>query len=121
MGLDIFIDKVKSTNIAYFRKINFLIDYFENYAKYEIENLKYVDIDEESVIELINRCQQVLKDHSLAKDLLPIKEGFYFESTEYDKYYFEDVEEVLNTMTNIILPQFKKLLEDESIKLMIWY
>lgn len=121
MGLDIFIDKVKSTNIAYFRKINFLVDYFENYVEYEIENLRYVDIDEESVIELINRCQQVLEDHSLAKDLLPTKEGFYFGSTEYDEYYFEDVEEVLNTMTNTILPEFEKLSEGESIKFMIWY
>lgn len=121
MGLDIFIDKVKSTNIAYFRKINFLVKYFENYIEHEIKNLRYVDIDEESIIELINRCQQVLEDHNLAKDLLPTEEEFFFGPTEYDEHYFLNVEEVLNTMTSTILPQFEKLSEGESIKLMIWY
>ena len=30
MGLDIFFSKVSNTEISYFRKVNFLVEYFEN-------------------------------------------------------------------------------------------
>jgi len=35
---------------------------------------------------------EVFKDTSVAEDLLPVSEGFFFGSYEYDEYYLEDLE-----------------------------
>lgn len=122
MGLDIFFDKVTTDNIAYFRKANFLIPYFETFYNIEeIYNLQSITIDLEGVEELISRCEEVLKCPELAEDLLPTQEGFFFGSTEYDKYYFNQVRDVLETMTNIVLPKFKTLKDKESIVFKVWW
>ena len=48
-------------------------------------------------------------------------DGFFFGSTDYDEYYFEDVQEVRDYVKNILLPQFSKLEPDESIYFETWY
>lgn len=40
-------------------------------------------------------CVAVLADHSLAPTLLPTSDGFFFGSTEYNEFYFEDLEETI--------------------------
>lgn len=78
MGLDLFIEKVSRKELAYFRKVNFLIPFFENYFNTKLKNLKDLEITRESIEELKNRCESILKDHTLAKDLLPTQSGFFF-------------------------------------------
>ena len=36
-------------------------------------------------------CDKVLDDNSLAEELLPTRSGFFFGSTDYDEWYFEDI------------------------------
>jgi len=50
---------------------------------------------------------QVIKDPSVAKELLPTQNGFFFGGTDYDKYYLDDInltieqlEEILNNKDN---------------------
>ena len=38
------------------------------------------------------------KDLEIAKQLLPTQEGFFFGSTQYDEYYFEDIKKTLNDL-----------------------
>lgn len=38
------------------------------------------------------------KDLEIAKQLLPTQEGFFFGSTRYDEYYFEDIKKTLNDL-----------------------
>lgn len=99
--------------VAYFRKVNFLIEYFE-YG----ENCSYKEITKEQVIELLERCNQVLDDNSLASELLPTTSGFFFGNTNYDEYYIDKVQNVKET--------FERLLEetnwdDEIIEMYCWW
>ena len=55
--------------------------------------------------ELVDICKKVLDDHSLAEELLPTEEGFFFGSTDYDEYYYKDLEETVEML--------EPLLEDE--------
>ena len=119
MGLDLFYYKIKK--IGYFRKVNFLIPFFESQLGYKIENLCKVKIDKEDAEELLRRCSAVLDDHSKAEELLPTQEGFFFGSTDYDDYYFMDVERVRDYVKGTLLPEFDKLDSDESIQFEIWY
>ena len=119
MGLDLFYYKIKK--IGYFRKVNFLIPFFESQLGDKIENLCKVKIDKEDAEELLRRCSAVLDDHSKAEELLPTQEGFFFGNTDYDDYYFMDVERVRDYVKDTLLPEFDKLDSDESIQFEIWY
>lgn len=121
MCLDLYFNRVKQTEIGYFMKVNFLIPFFESQLGCEIENLRKVKIDKEDAEELLRRCSAVLDDHSRAKELLPTLEGFFFGSTDYDDYYFEDVKSVREYVKDTLLPEFDKLDSDESIQFEIWY
>lgn len=120
MGLDIFFTKRKSNNIGYFRKVNFLVKYFEELG-FDVENQTPFEISREDAEVLLSRCKQVLKKHSLAEELLPTTEGFFFGSTDYDEAYFDDVKAVRDYVKDTLLPQFDELKEDEKIYFETWY
>lgn len=75
--------------VAYFRKVNFLLPFFEY-----CEDCSRLEIDDYKIDELLVKCKQVLEDHSLAETLLPTQGGFLFGNTEYNDWYFDDVKEV---------------------------
>ena len=50
----------------------------------------HVDISQ--LEELLRIVNAVLTDHSKAEELLPVQSGFFFGSTDYDEYYFQDLE-----------------------------
>jgi hypothetical protein len=114
MGLDIFFDKRSKLNIGYFRKVNFLVSFFENLG-YNLDNCVPIKIKKEDIVELISLCSQVLKNHDKAEELLPTHSGFFFGSTEYDDMYFEDVFEVYKYCQFELLPEFDKLNNTEYI------
>lgn len=82
--------------VAYFRKVNFLLPFFE-YG----ENCSRLEIDDYKIDELLDKCKQVLEDHSLAETLLHTQDGFFFGSIEYDDWYFDDVKEVYDKFSEI--------------------
>lgn len=84
-------------DVAYFRKTNFLMAFFDDF-----DNGEYLEISKDEVDELLNNCERVLADHSLAPELLPTQEGFFFGSTDYDEEYFDKVRNVLDTFTMIM-------------------
>lgn len=98
--------------IAYFRKVNFLVGFF-NY----VDNCSEVEISKEQIENLVNTCEQVLEDNSLAETLLPTTEGFFFGRTEYDEYYFEKVEDTLHIFREIL----ENLGEDEIVLMYCWW
>lgn len=116
MGLDIILLKTKSTEIANFRKVNFLFKFFED--KIGDRNPTTIEVTTEDLCELRDRCSKVLLDHTLAEELLPTCSGFFFGSTEYDDGYFKDVLRVLDICESLL----KHPLDDgERYELYIWY
>lgn len=98
--------KFEKTELAYFRKVNFLLPFF----CYE-ENCSDIEIDKYQVEDLVNACQTILDTlktsgtqaaTEVANEMLPTEGGFFFGSTEYDEWYFKDVEDVLNKFTTIL-------------------
>ena len=120
MGLDIFFIKKHRKEIGYFRKVNFLVKYFKDLG-FDVENQTPFCISKEDAEVLLSRCNQVLKDHSKASELLPTMDGFFFGSIEYNEYYFNDVKEVRDYIKNTLLPEFEKLGSEEEIFFETWY
>jgi hypothetical protein len=82
---------------VYFRKVNFVYNFFSD----KLEN-ECCFADKSDIEELISRCDKVLADHSLAEELLPTTSGFFFGSTDYDEWYFKDVEDCKKQMENLL-------------------
>ena len=100
MGLDITLKTSKSDK--YFRKVNFLIPFVESKLDHELGDCEVVKLTKEDLEELVGRCEEVLSDHSKAEELLPTCCGFFFGSTEYDDWYFQDVQEVHDAVSDLL-------------------
>lgn len=102
------------SEVAYFRKVNFLVRYF-NYE----ENLSLIEIDKQQIEGLIDVCKEVLEanDETVSNTLLPTQCGFFFGDTEYGKYYYDNVKDVLETFTDVL----KNLKENEIILMQCWW
>ena len=50
-----------------------------------------------------------------ASETLPTMAGFFYGSTDYDKWYLNDVKNVIEHLQNNIIPEFDKLDDDEYI------
>ena len=118
MGLDI--NFIKTKKIGYFRKVNFLVRFFENRG-YNINNMTIISIDREDAEELLTRCSMVLEDHSRADELLPTIDGFFFGNIEYNEEYFQDVKEVKDYVQFKLLKEFDNLKDGEEINFHIYY
>ena len=82
---------------AYFRKVNFIFQFFSD----EMIDEYYAVVSKSRINDLIKSCDEVLKDNTKAEEILPTTSGFFFGSTDYDKYYFEDVKNCKEQMKKL--------------------
>ena len=91
--------------VGYWRKANQVHKYFvDNCADGKDEWCQDTYVEREHLEDLLNRCETVMKDHSRAEELLPAQSGFFFGSTEYDGWYYSNLE--------YTIPILKKILKD---------
>lgn len=78
---------------AYFRKVNFIYKYFADNRSMVDE--WYAPVTTADLEDIIARCDRVLKakDEETAHAELPTTNGFFFGSTDYDGWYFDDVKD----------------------------
>jgi hypothetical protein len=91
-----------SEEIAYWRKANAIHFWFVNNVQGGRDDCGEYDLDNEKIATLVELCQKVLDNRDLAPKLLPTRSGFFFGSTEYDDYYFEDLQNTINMLTPYI-------------------
>ena len=107
MGLDMYLERRKKIvdeseweEVAYWRKANQIRDWFDR--KVGVENCKHTIISKKRINELIDDCKKVLNKPELAKDILPTSSGFFFGSTEYDEWYFNQLENTVLMLERIL-------------------
>lgn len=94
--------------VGYWRKANQIHNFFlkkcgpKDHDGDVIDDCRDIYIDTETLEELVVACKEVLKDHSLASTYLPTQGGFFFGSTDYDEYYFEDLEDTIKIIEPVI-------------------
>jgi hypothetical protein len=95
---------------AYFRKVNFIYRYFGERLEDEQCLVTKADLED-----LIDKCKAVLekRDEEFSKETLPTVSGFFFGSTEYNKWYYESCENAIKQFTDLI----KDFDEDKDV---IW-
>lgn len=105
MGLDIYwYEKAKDESlknlkcIKRFRKVNFIVEYFN------LDNCVPYICSKEDIDVLNEKCKIVLKEKNdnVSKEELPTTTGFFFGGTEFDKWYYHDVKEVLDFTDHLL-------------------
>jgi hypothetical protein len=89
--------------VGYWRKENAIHDWFVQNCQDGNDDCRESPVTREQLAELRELCEKVLADNSLASDLLPTCEGFFFGTTDYDEWYFaglRDTVEIVNTVLN---------------------
>ena len=113
----------RDETLAYFRKVNFIQKFFED--KYEVPDDERVPITKEDLQGLADLCDRVMSKfeewdgakealdsddyveppkhiQDYADELLPTCDGFFFGSTDYDNWYFNNVKDVRDTVREIL-------------------
>lgn len=90
--------------IAYWRKANQIRHWFVNHIEEfkEDHNGGYYTITKELLEELIEDCNSVLTNHDMAEDILPTSSGFFFGSTRYDEWYYNQLENTIDQCERVI-------------------
>jgi hypothetical protein len=88
--------------VGYWRKANAIHNWFMELT--DEDNCQPVYVERERLVELLTVCKNVLekKDKEVAQDLLPTTSGFFFGSTEYDEWYWFQVEQTITILENIL-------------------
>lgn len=90
-----------SLPVAYWRKANAIHRWFVEQAGDGEDNCEPICVLGKKLIELRDLCQEVLDDHDKAEELLPTQKGFFFGSTEYDQWYFDDLKHTVDCLKDV--------------------
>jgi hypothetical protein len=88
--------------IGYWRKANAIHQWFVDNCQNGEDDCRDAYVSREKLEELLGVVKEVLADKSKADELLPTQQGFFFGSTEYDEYYFHDLEHTKKILKNAL-------------------
>lgn len=80
---------------GYWRKANQIHRWFVENVQKGTDDCGSYWVDREKLEELLGLCKRVKENHSLADELLPSTSGFFFGGTEYDEWYYNDIESTI--------------------------
>lgn len=96
------ISKETNYQVGYWRKFNALHGWIVEHCADGKDDCRPVLLDTADIEEIISICQEILEDHSKAKDLMPTTDGFFFGTDEYDDWYYQDMEYTLNLFKKVL-------------------
>lgn len=78
--------------IAYWRKANAIHGWFVDNCQDGVDECQEAYVGREKLEELLDIVTKVLNDNSLASELLPPHQGFFFGSDQIDQWYIQDLQ-----------------------------
>lgn len=92
---------VVSFPMAYWRKANAIHAWFVENIQDGEDDCQECWVPREVLEHLLSICKEVFKDHEKAPTLLPVQAGFFFGSTEYGDWYFNQIEYTISTLERV--------------------
>ena len=109
MGLDMYLFRRtkdrsgEGEEVTYWRKANQIRQWFVSNCGYkEDADCVAFPLTREQLIKLRDDCAAVLNGDVLAEEVLPTSDGFFFGNTEYDEWYFKDLEYTYKEVDRVI-------------------
>ena len=94
--------KTVTVEAAYWRKANQIHAWFVKHVQDGEDECRPHHVSREKLLDLKDTCQLVLADRSKAEELLPSQSGFFFGGTEYDEWYFGDLEQTVTQIDKVL-------------------
>jgi hypothetical protein len=88
--------------VGYWRKANQIHRWFVENVQNGVDDCGEYSVSKSELETLRNICTEVVNDHSKAEDLLPSAAGFFFGNTDYDEYYYDDLERTIVILDKIL-------------------
>mgnify|MGYP003638281226 CR=1 FL=1 len=88
--------------VGYWRKANQIHQWFVKNVQDGKDECEETYLEREKLEELLETCETVLADHSQAEKLLPSGSGFFFGSTDYDEWYYQDLENTVKILKGVL-------------------
>jgi hypothetical protein len=88
--------------LGYWRKANAIHKWFVDKCQEGVDECQETYLSREQLQELADTCKAVLADKSKADELLPSASGFFFGGTDYDEWYFGDLEYTVERIEKIL-------------------
>ena len=100
--------KTVTAEVMYWRKANAIHNWFVNNVQNGVDECQRTYIPIEKLEELLAVCKLVIKlkgkksAHQKVLELLPPTSGFFFGSTDIDAYFYQDVEETIKGLEDLL-------------------
>lgn len=94
--------------LIYWRKANQIHRWFVTNVQKGVDDCGRYCVSEECLQKLYTLVCEVLKEHDKAKILLPSEAGFFFGGTDYDEYYFRDLEKTKTGLEKLFASEILK-------------
>jgi len=91
---------------GYWRKANAIHKWFVDNIQDGVDDCRDAYAERRDLQTLLDLCRIVIIDKSKAEQLLPSSSGFFFGNTEYDEWYYNDIQNTIEIL--------EKALEDED-------
>jgi hypothetical protein len=88
--------------VAYWRKANQIHKWFVDNVQDGEDDCREYSVDREQLQKLLDTCTKVKADGSLAGDYLPPSAGFFFGSNEIDEWYWQDIDNTIEMLTDTL-------------------
>lgn len=88
--------------VCYWRKVNAVHQWFVDNCQDGNDNCQQHHVGREQLENLLESCRDVLANRNKADQILPTASGFFFGNTEYDEYYFSDIEDTVKQLENVL-------------------
>jgi len=92
--------------MGYWRKSNMVHHWFVNNLAEGVDECQPIVVNRKNLEDLKDLCITVIANPELAEQLLPTGSGFFFGSTEYDEYYFGDLNDTIGIITRCLDSKF---------------
>lgn len=86
----------------YWRKANAIHKWFVDNVQKGVDDCDAYYVEKHQLQQLVDVCKVILENKDKAQELLPAQQGFFFGSTDYDEYYFEDVQRTYENLQEIL-------------------
>ena len=85
-----------AAEVGYWRKANHIHKWFVDNVQDGQDECQEHYVDNDNLKDLLETCEKVMADKTLAPELLPTQQGFFFGGEDYDEYYFDDVQRTID-------------------------
>lgn len=110
MGLDMaLVRKVneQEQEVMYWRKANAIHNWFVQNVQEGVDDCGTYPVTKEQLQKLLSVCLEILSGNSIVSEVLPTTSGFFFGSTNYDSWYYKNIEYTVESLQQIISEEWQ--------------